>query len=57
LKESINSIIPNVENVASANKLNEMIDVLDQVNNAKYITENHIHVIMKYYEFVNVISK
>jgi hypothetical protein len=41
LKESINSIIPNVENVASANKLNEMIDVLDQVNNAKYYFLTH----------------
>jgi hypothetical protein len=57
LKESINSIIPKIENTASSNKLNEMIDVLDQVNNAKYITEDHIHVIMKYYEFVNVIAK
>ena len=57
LKESINSIIPKIENTASSNKLNEMIDVLDQINNAKYITEDHIHVIMKYYEFVNVIAK
>ena len=57
LKESINSIIPNIENQTSANKLNEMVDVLDQINNAKFITEDHIHVIMKYYDFVNVISK
>jgi hypothetical protein len=57
LKESINSIIPKIENVTSSNKLNEMIDVLNQIDNVKFITEDHIHVIMKYYEFVNVIEK
>lgn len=57
LKESINNIIPNIENTTSSNKLNDMIDVLNQIDNAKFITEDHIHVIMKYYEFVNVIAK
>lgn len=57
LKESISNIIPLMENNSSANKLNEMIDVLSQIENTKFITEDHIHVIMKYYEFVNVIAR
>jgi len=57
LEESISNIIPLVENNSSASKLNEMLDVLNQIENTKFITEDHIHVIMKYYDFVNVISR